>query len=208
MAEKSRFVAKIGYLPDNATPSEWIFAFAAAVTATSPRLVLPCDDSALRLVMMLAVSPPPAMNPAMQLTPRARLRSDQIPRRSPRRIGASCLSTTTRRSESRSPQSCENWATRCDSPPTALQLAEQWQPEFVVLDVHMPKLNGYDLARRLRAKFPPATMQLVMMSGTALDQTTLAGAKSASFDHCIDKLSAVVSLNQLLRGGTTKRSTR
>src|SRR5215472_15928616 len=67
MAEKSRYVAKIGYLPDNATPSEWIFAFAAAVTATSSRLVLPCDDSALRLMTMLAVSPPPTMNPAMQL---------------------------------------------------------------------------------------------------------------------------------------------
>jgi CheY-like chemotaxis protein len=90
----------------------------------------------------------------------------------------------------------------------ALQLAEQWRPEFVVLDVHMPKLNGYDLARRLRSKFPPTVMQLVMMSGTALDHTTLAGAKSAGFDHCVDKLSAVVALDQLLRGEGPERSAR
>src|SRR5215472_18871503 len=73
----------------------------------------------------------------------------------------------------------------------ALQLAEQWQPEFVVLDVHMPGINGYEIARRLRARFPPEAMRLVMMSGTGLDQATLVGAKDAGFDHCVDKLTAV-----------------
>lgn len=82
----------------------------------------------------------------------------------------------------------------------ALQLAEQWRPEFVVLDIHMPKINGYDLARTLRSRFPPEAMRLVMMSGTTLDPATVVGAKSAGFDHCIDKLSAVVSLEELLRG--------
>ena len=81
----------------------------------------------------------------------------------------------------------------------ALQLAEQWRPEFVVLDIHMPKINGYDLARTLRSRFPPAAMQLVMMSGTTLDPATVVGAKSAGFDYCVDKLSAVVSLEELFR---------
>jgi CheY-like chemotaxis protein len=81
----------------------------------------------------------------------------------------------------------------------ALQLAEQWQPEFVVLDVHMPGIDGYEIARRLRAQFPPTAMRLVMMSGTGLDQATLVGARNAGFDHCIDKLAAVASLDELLR---------
>ena len=81
----------------------------------------------------------------------------------------------------------------------ALQLAEEWQPEFVVLDVHMPGINGYEIARRLRARFPSGAMRLVMMSGTGLDPATLAGARSAGFDHCIDKLAAVTSLDELLR---------
>jgi CheY-like chemotaxis protein len=81
----------------------------------------------------------------------------------------------------------------------ALQLAEDWQPEFVVLDVHMPGINGYEIARRLRARFPPEAMHLVMMSGTGLDQATLVGARDAGFDHCIDKLAAVTSLDELLR---------
>ena len=67
LAEKSRFVAKIGYLPDQATPMQWVHAFAATVAATSPRLVVPCDDMAFRLLQMLALTPPPRLLPALQL---------------------------------------------------------------------------------------------------------------------------------------------
>ena len=35
LAEKSRFIAKIGYLPDNATPLQWVHAFAATVVAAT-----------------------------------------------------------------------------------------------------------------------------------------------------------------------------
>jgi CheY-like chemotaxis protein len=83
----------------------------------------------------------------------------------------------------------------------ALQLAEQWRPEFAVLDIHMPGIDGYEVARRLRARFPSRAMCLVMMSGTGLDQATVAGAQNAGFDHCIDKLAAVASLEELLRSG-------
>ncbi len=82
----------------------------------------------------------------------------------------------------------------------AVEVAEAWSPEFVIVDVHMPKIDGYAVARKLRARFPPAVMQLVMMSGTDLDQTTLWGAKQAGFDHCVDKTLAVKSLDALLRG--------
>jgi CheY-like chemotaxis protein/anti-sigma regulatory factor (Ser/Thr protein kinase) len=82
----------------------------------------------------------------------------------------------------------------------ALEVAEAWAPEFVILDVHMPKIDGYTIARKLRARFPPGKMQLVMMSGTDLDQTTLSGAKQAGFDHCVDKTFAVKGLEALLRG--------
>ena len=86
----------------------------------------------------------------------------------------------------------------------ALELAERWLPEFVILDVHMPTISGYDVARRLRARFTPAVMRLVMMSGTDLDETTLAGAKRAGFDHCIDKTSALNALGDLLRDGPSR----
>jgi CheY-like chemotaxis protein/anti-sigma regulatory factor (Ser/Thr protein kinase) len=82
----------------------------------------------------------------------------------------------------------------------ALEVAEAWSPEFVILDVHMPKIDGYSIARKLRARYPSTAMQLVMMSGTDLDQTTLSGAREAGFDHCLDKTFAVKGLDALLRG--------
>ena len=81
----------------------------------------------------------------------------------------------------------------------AVELAQRWQPDFVLLDIHMPKLNGFTAARALRAQFPSMVMQLVMMSGTTLDEETLAGARAVGFDSCIDKVSAVAELQKLLK---------
>ena len=58
LAAKSRFVRRIGYLPQDATPLQWVFAFAAMVKATGPRLVVPCDDTSVRLMQMLVLTPP------------------------------------------------------------------------------------------------------------------------------------------------------
>ena len=67
VAEKSRFLVNVGHLPVNATPAAWVEAFASMVESTSPRLVLPCDDTALRLLMLLALSPPAMLPPALHL---------------------------------------------------------------------------------------------------------------------------------------------
>ena len=81
----------------------------------------------------------------------------------------------------------------------AIEVAKAWQPDFVLLDIHMPKLNGIMAARALRAQFPSTLMRLVMMSGISLDEETRAGATAAGFDHCIDKISALEGLEKLLR---------
>src|SRR5512144_1285862 len=67
LVEASAYVTKIGHLPDNATPMQWVFAFAAMVKATAPRIVVPCDDVAFRLLASLASTPPPNMVPAMHV---------------------------------------------------------------------------------------------------------------------------------------------
>ena len=67
LAEKSRYVARIGFLPDGATSAQWFQAFAATVTATSPRLVVPCDDMAFRLLQALVLAPPAQFQPTLQL---------------------------------------------------------------------------------------------------------------------------------------------
>jgi hypothetical protein len=66
LAEASRFVTRVAYLPDTTTPLEWIHAVAATVRAVSPHQIMPCDDVSFRLLSMLALSPPPQMQPALQ----------------------------------------------------------------------------------------------------------------------------------------------
>lgn len=80
----------------------------------------------------------------------------------------------------------------------ALELAQRWQPDYVLLDIHMPKQNGFMVARALRSRFPSEQMKLVMMSGDNLDEEMLAGAKAAGFDNCIDKVFAFSELEKLL----------
>jgi CheY-like chemotaxis protein len=81
----------------------------------------------------------------------------------------------------------------------ALAIAQAWRPDFALLDIYMPKLTGFVVARELRTRFPSARMRLVMMSGHDLDESTLLDAGQAGFDHCIDKAFTLEALERLLR---------
>jgi glutathione synthase/RimK-type ligase-like ATP-grasp enzyme len=67
LAEKSRFVARIAFLPDVTTPHQWVSAFAGTVRATAPRIVVPCDDMAFNLLQTLVLAPPHDLQSALQL---------------------------------------------------------------------------------------------------------------------------------------------
>lgn len=81
----------------------------------------------------------------------------------------------------------------------ALEIAAGWLPEIVILDIHMPQVDGYEVARLLRAKFSPLDMKLIMMSGTALDTAVERNARKAGFDLCIDKVIDLPRLEALLQ---------
>ena len=67
-----------------------------------------------------------------------------------------------------------------------LAAAEAFRPDIAFLDIGMPKLNGYDLARRLRAL--PATAASILVAVTGWGQATdLQRAKEAGFDEHIVK---------------------
>lgn len=71
----------------------------------------------------------------------------------------------------------------------AVELADEWRPQAVLLDIHMPRLSGLETARRLREAYPPSAMTLLMMSGMTLNDAWLRHAKAAGFDDCVDKTS-------------------
>jgi PAS domain S-box-containing protein len=69
---------------------------------------------------------------------------------------------------------------------SALSRAETFQPEFAVLDIGMPKLNGYDVARLVREQPWGAKIRLIAVTGWGSDhdrQRTL----EAGFDHHLTK---------------------
>jgi len=65
LAERSQYVGKIAHLPGNATPLQWVHAFAGTVRAVEPQFVIPCDDVSFRLLAMLLVAPPANLQPAL-----------------------------------------------------------------------------------------------------------------------------------------------
>ena len=88
----------------------------------------------------------------------------------------------------------------------ALDIAQEWKPEFVLLDIHMPGPSGLVVARQLRSRFAAGEMTLVMMSGIALDDVTRSAARDAGFDHCLDKAFTLANLQQLLEGARLTES--
>lgn len=51
-----------------------------------------------------------------------------------------------------------------------LRLAQDWQPDLVLLDIMMPKLSGFEVCQRLRSD--PALAKVGILMITALDQPT------------------------------------
>lgn len=80
----------------------------------------------------------------------------------------------------------------------ALAVAQDWQPDFVFVDVTNPKLGGVEVGRELGAQFP--SMRLIGTSGHRLDELTLLDATEAGFDHCIGKPFTIEVLDAVVRG--------
>lgn len=89
--------------------------------------------------------------------------------------------------------------TEAEDAEAALRAVADVLPEVALIDIHMPGMNGYQLARRLKAR-AGNTMSLVMLSGMTLDEITLRESKAAGFDRCFDKAAGPKALDELLAG--------
>jgi len=80
----------------------------------------------------------------------------------------------------------------------AIATARQWQPDVVMLDVFMPRMDGFAVARALRSEFSPERMRIVVMTGYPLDESTLENAGGAAFDVCLDKGFTLEALDEAI----------
>ena len=79
----------------------------------------------------------------------------------------------------------------------ALAAAITFRPEVAFLDIGLPKLNGYDLARRLRALDPARHLVLIAVTGWGQDHDKQQ-ARDAGFDHHMVKPVAPEEITAIL----------
>jgi len=84
----------------------------------------------------------------------------------------------------------------------ALEVAAGFEPEFAFLDIGLPKLNGYELARRLREHPSTAGTVLVAVTGWGQEKDR-ALARQAGFDHHLVKPVEFAQIQAVL--GTERR---
>jgi signal transduction histidine kinase len=69
---------------------------------------------------------------------------------------------------------------------SALAAAEEWRPDLVVLDIGLPDVDGYELARRLRRSEATATARIVAVTGYG-QGTDRTRSREAGFDEHLVK---------------------
>jgi PAS domain S-box-containing protein len=86
----------------------------------------------------------------------------------------------------------------------ALALAEEFRPDVALLDLGMPKVDGYEVARRIRAMLAERVL-LIAISGWGQEEDKKR-AKAAGFDHHLTKPVEFSALEQLLTAPRARRA--
>jgi CheY-like chemotaxis protein len=88
-------------------------------------------------------------------------------------------------------------ATAANGPET-LECLEAFKPEIILLDINMPGMSGYEVARRVREHPDHASIKLVAVTGYGQDED-VQRAKAAGFDEHLVKPVDMGKLAQVLR---------
>jgi CheY-like chemotaxis protein len=83
--------------------------------------------------------------------------------------------------------------------PSALEAAEEFRPEMVLLDIGMPEMDGYEVARRLRSRPGFEQPLLVALTGWG-QQSDRRRSAEAGFDRHLVKPVDPELLEDLLAG--------
>ncbi|HZT04737.1 MAG TPA: ATP-binding protein [Steroidobacteraceae bacterium] len=78
---------------------------------------------------------------------------------------------------------------------SALAAAEQLRPDAILLDLDLPRISGYEVARRLRNRPDLRATLLIALSGREGDE---AAATAAGFDRYVRKPVAIHTLERML----------
>jgi CheY-like chemotaxis protein len=80
----------------------------------------------------------------------------------------------------------------------AIAQARRHKPDALILDIDMPGISGYSVAREVREMFEPWPPLLIAISGKWVGQTDRMLADVAGFDHFLQKPCDPAALLKLL----------
>jgi PAS domain S-box-containing protein len=80
----------------------------------------------------------------------------------------------------------------------ALEMARDWAVDVVLLDIGLPGMDGYEVARRLRAELPPTRLRLVALTGYGQPEDLLRSAEAGFDDHLVKPV-AMEALARVIR---------
>jgi two-component system phosphate regulon response regulator PhoB len=79
----------------------------------------------------------------------------------------------------------------------ALELAKEQVPDLVVLDVMMPRLNGTEVAKRLRSQTETASIPIIMLTAKAEEADELEGLGAGADDYITKPFSMQILLARI-----------
>ena len=83
----------------------------------------------------------------------------------------------------------------------ALEIFDGYDPSVVFLDIGMPGMDGYEVARRIRTSYPDHRSVLVALTGWG-QREDCAKARAAGFNHHLVKPANIRALENLTTLGT------
>ncbi len=86
----------------------------------------------------------------------------------------------------------------------AVQIAAVFQPDVILLDIGMPRMNGYEACSRIRAQTWSENVVLIALTGWGQDEDRRR-SREAGFDHHLVKPVDPVVLEQFLAGALLAR---
>ena len=75
-----------------------------------------------------------------------------------------------------------------------LDMVYEHYPVLIVLDVHLPKMNGYQVCRRLKRDPKTASIPVIMMTVADSSDATLAGLEAGADDYIAKDVFAAENL--------------
>ena len=83
----------------------------------------------------------------------------------------------------------------------AVETAEQFRPDIILLDIGLPKLNGYEACRRIREQLWSQGMVIVALTGWGQDEDRRR-SHDAGFDHHLVKPVEIAALQGILQSAS------